>query len=130
MPKRSDKILLRKEENGKVLEWWFNLNVKTELLKSSSTLPLQPLSSRNSATTKEIERKSKTSPTRETLLLNKSKRSLKSSKKNPWPRTSPEPSSKSSVLVSPSDAPSISKTPRKSLPNSPEVKSKYDLKTI
>ena len=34
--KKSDKILLRKEENGKVSELWSNLNVKTELLKLSS----------------------------------------------------------------------------------------------
>jgi hypothetical protein len=33
MLKKSDKILLKKEENGKVLELWYNLNAKTELLK-------------------------------------------------------------------------------------------------
>ncbi len=127
MLRKWDKISLKKEENGKVLELWFNLSAKTEPLKSSLTRPHQPWSLRNSATTKEIERKSRTSPTRETLLSNKSRKSPKSSKKSQWPRTSPEPSSKSSVPAFPSAALLISKTPRKSLPNSPEVKSKYDL---
>lgn len=60
MLKKSDKILSKKEENGKELELWFNSNVKTELHKSLSDQHLQPSSLKNSETTKETERKLKT----------------------------------------------------------------------
>ena len=126
MPRRSDKISLKKVESGKVLELWFNLSAKTELLKSSSTQPHLPSSSRNSVTTKETERKSRTSTTRETSLLNKSKRLPKLLKKSPWPRTLPAPSNKFWAPAFPSDALSINNHPRKLSLRSPEVKSKYD----
>ncbi len=104
MPKRSDKISLRKEENGKESELWFSWNAKTELLKSQSTPAHLPSSSRNSATMSVTERKSKTLTTREISLSSKLRKSLKSLRRNQWPKLSKEPSSKSWELAFPSGA--------------------------
>lgn len=79
---------------------------------------------------KEIERKSRTSPTRETLLWNKSRRSLKLLKKNQWPRTLLVQSSKFWEPASQLDAPSISNHQRKSSPRSPEENLKSDSQNL
>ena len=130
MPRRSDKISLKKVESGKVLESWFNLSAKTEPLKSSSTQPHLPSSSRNSATMKETERKSRTSTTRETSLSNKLRRLPKSSKKSQWPRTSLVQLNKFWEPAFPSDALSISNHQRTSSLKSPEAKSKCDSQNL
>ena len=126
MPRRSVKISLRREANGKEFVWWSSLNAKTELLKSLLTPAHLPCWSRNLETTKETERKSRTLTTKETSLLNKSRKSQRLLKRNRWPKTFQEQSSQSSEPAFPLAALLTSKAPSKLSPKSTTTRSKFD----
>ena len=110
MPRKSVKTSSRKVASGKVSELWLNSSAKTEQLRSVSSLPLQPWSSRSWATTKETERKPKTSLTRATSLSIKWRKSPRPSRRNPWPRTLPAQWNQFWALVCQSAAPLTSWT--------------------
>jgi len=115
MPKRLVRISSRKDPSGRVSEWWFSLNAKTELLKSP-LIPVHPhFSLKSSAITRETERKSKMLIIKEISLWSKSKRLRKSLKRRVWLRTLQEQSSKSLALVFLWAQQWTSKAPSKSL---------------
>lgn len=118
MPRRSEKTSSRRVENGKELELWFNLSVKTEMLRFQSYHHHLHSLSRNSEIMKEIERKLRMSLIKETSLWNKLLRLPRPLKISLFQELSLEQSSKSSELVSLLDAQSTNSALKKFKRNS------------
>ena len=88
------KISSRKVPNGRESELWFSWSAKIEQLKSISNQAHLLYWSKSSETMKEIERKLRTSTTKEISLSSKSRKWRKLSKKSQWPKTFQGPWSK------------------------------------